>query len=88
MTRQPEPEIGAPWTPRHLTDGGLADLAGLEGRQVSVALDDGTRIDDCQLVSGGRPGVESLWLFANGTDRFVALHRVVEIWEASCPAPG
>lgn len=57
-------------------------LARFEGRQVSVALDDGSRIDDCQLVSGGRNGVATLWLFANGADRFVPLHRVVDVWEA------
>ena len=53
-----------------------------EGRQVSVALDDGSRIDDCQLVSSGRHGVESLWLFVNGADRFVSLDRVIDVWEA------
>ena len=62
--------------------GALARLAGLEGRQVSVALEDGSRIDDCQLVSGGRHGVETLWLFTNGTDRFVPVHHVVDVWEA------
>lgn len=61
-------------------------LARFEGRQVSVALDDGSRIDDCQLVSGGRHGVDTLWLFANGADRFVPLHRVVDVWEAPRPA--
>jgi hypothetical protein len=59
-----------------------ARLAGLEGRQVSVALDDCTRIDDCQLVAGCRQGVETLWLFANGADRFVSLDRVIDVWEA------
>ena len=53
-----------------------------EGRQVSVALADGSRIDDCQLVSAGRYGARTLWLFSNGTDRFVALDDVTEVWEA------
>src|SRR6476469_6503530 len=44
----------------------------IEGRQVSVALRNGSRIDDCQLVSGGRKQVASLWLFSNGEDVFVA----------------
>ena len=84
MTREPKaPAALTP--PRHPK---TSDLAGLEGRQVNVALDDGSRVDDCQLVSGGRRGVESLWLFVNGADRFVALRRVVDIWETSCPAPG
>ena len=59
-------------------------LAALEGRQVNVALRDGSRIDDCQLVSTGRTRVvASIWLFANDTDTFVALDDVADIWEAS-----
>jgi hypothetical protein len=55
---------------------------GLEGRRVSLALTDGSRIDDCQLISAGRSGVSSLWLFTNGRDVFVAFDNVVELWEA------
>ena len=57
-------------------------LRQLEGRQVSVALTDGSRIDDCQLVSAGRYGASTLWLFSNGADRFVALADVTDLWEA------
>lgn len=57
------------------------ELRSLEGRQVSVALVDGSRIDDCQLVSAGRPGVQTLWVFCNGADRFVPLPDVLEVWE-------
>jgi len=57
-----------------------------EGRQVSVALTDGSRIDDCQLVSVGRTA-GTLWLFTNGADLFVALDDVTAIWEAeNCAA--
>jgi hypothetical protein len=52
-----------------------------EGRQVSVALADGSRIDDCQLVSAGRNGAATLWLFTNGADLFVAYDDVTDIWE-------
>ena len=52
-----------------------------EGRQVSVALADGSRIDDCQLVSAGRNGAGTLWLFTNGSDVFVALTDVTAVWE-------
>ncbi len=61
-------------------------LTFIEGRQVSVALRDGTRIDDCQLVSGGRKHVPSLWLFSNGEDVFVARRDVVDVWETN-PEP-
>ena len=53
-----------------------------EGRQASIALADGSRIDDCQLVSAGRHGAETLWLFTNGADLFVSLSDVTAVWEA------
>lgn len=53
----------------------------LEGRQISLALRDGSRIDDCQLVSAGRAATETLWLFTNGHDVFVPLCDVLDIWE-------
>jgi hypothetical protein len=57
------------------------EIRELQGRQVSVALVDGSRIDDCQLVSAGHEGLRSLWLFANGEDRFVAIDSVCDVWE-------
>jgi hypothetical protein len=59
----------------------FTQLRSLEGLRVSVALSDGSRIDDSQLVSAGRNKVESLWLFTNGADTFVALDNVVDLWE-------
>ncbi len=59
----------------------LIRLKGLEGHHVSLALRDGTRIDDCQLVSSGRRGTRTLWLFATGSDRFVRVDDVVDLWE-------
>jgi hypothetical protein len=53
-----------------------------EGRQVSVALADGSRLDDCQLVSAGRTGTATMWLFANGADVFLPLAGVTAVWEA------
>jgi hypothetical protein len=65
---------------------GLAELSkNLEGSRVSVALMDGTRIDDCELVSAGRHGAASLWLYSNGADTFVALTDVVDLWEVRFP---
>ena len=58
-----------------------AKLRMFEGLRVSVALTDGSRIDDCQLVSAGRHATRSLWLFVNGTDCFVPVAAVVDIWE-------
>jgi hypothetical protein len=53
----------------------------LEGRRVGVALADGSRLDDCQLVSAGRDGAPGLWLYANGADTFVTMLDVTDIWE-------
>jgi hypothetical protein len=53
----------------------------LEGRRVGLALSDGSRIDDCQLISAGRPGLESVWVFLNGNDAFIPLTVVIEVWE-------
>ena len=60
----------------------ISQLTLLEGRQVGVALVDGTRIDDAQLVSSGRGQVRTLWVFTNGQDAFVPLLAVVDVWEA------
>ena len=57
-----------------------------EGRQVCVALRNGSRIDDCQLVSAGRAPAGTLWLFSNGMDVFVSIGQVLDVWEA--PAAG
>jgi hypothetical protein len=53
-----------------------------EGRNVSIALRDGSRIDDCQLVSAGRRGTNTLWLYS-GIDVFVPLDTVIDLWESS-----
>lgn len=61
----------------------------IDGRQVKVALRDGTRIDDCQLVSSRRGTVDTLWLFADGEDHFIACDDVLDLWlaeDTSCPA--
>lgn len=54
----------------------------LEGRQVCVALRNGSRIDDCQLVSAGRMSTDTLWLFSNGADLFLPIDDVLDLWEA------
>ncbi len=63
-----------------------SSLHGLEGRQVSVALRNGSRIDDCQLVSAPRVRTETVWLFSNGDDVFVSLGDVIDVWEVACTA--
>ena len=56
-------------------------LRSLEGRQVSLALADGSRIDDVQLVSAGRPPLETIWVVVSGMDTFLSVAQVVAAWE-------
>jgi hypothetical protein len=56
------------------------ELLHLEGRRVGLALDDGSRIDDCQLVFAGR---QRVWVFVNGEDSFLDLTHVTDFWESS-----
>lgn len=60
-----------------------ARLQLLRGRQVSLALRDGTRIDDCRLVSTGRSLTSTIWLVSNGADVFVRRDEVLAVWSAS-----
>lgn len=54
---------------------------GLEGQSVSVALADGSRIDEATLVSVGRAKARTLWLYSNGADLFVAFSDIVDVWQ-------
>jgi hypothetical protein len=56
-------------------------LRSLEGRQVSLALADGSRIDDVELVSAGRPPLETIWVVVSGMDTFLSVAAVVAMWE-------
>jgi hypothetical protein len=60
-------------------------LRGFEGQRVSLSLVNGTRIDDCQMVAAAREPAETIWVFSNGVDRFVALCEVVDCWEDPPP---
>ena len=53
----------------------------LEGSQVSVALSDGSRLDDCQLVSAPRGRSRRVWLFDGLMDVFVPMADIVAVWE-------
>jgi hypothetical protein len=63
--------------PIHLT------LRHLEGRRVSLVLDDGSRILDAQLISAGRPGLSSVWVLIDGTDNFIPVMAVTEVQEVT-----
>ena len=62
-------------------------LRHLEGRRVSLVLNDGSRITDAQLISAGRPGLSSAWILIDGTDNFIPVMTVTEVWEISAANP-
>ena len=67
-----------------MVDDRIAQLTrGLEGHRVSVALANGSRIDDCALIAAGRFGDDRLWLYSNGADTFVSLAEVTDLWEVA-----
>jgi hypothetical protein len=62
-------------------------LRHLEGRRVGLILNDGSRIVDAQLISAGRPGLSSVWVLIDGTDSFIPLMTVTEVWEMAVVNP-
>jgi len=64
-----------------VTSQGHTHLKQLEGHRVSVALADGSRIDDCELVAVSRGRRGHLWVHANGGDAFVPMSQVSDVWE-------
>lgn len=57
-------------------------LRELEGRDVSIALADGSRLDAVTLVSAGRGRTPTVWIYAAGIDVFVPRPNVIEAWES------
>jgi hypothetical protein len=62
----------------------IARLRAFEGRRVSLALADGARIEDCEVVSAVLGPAGSVWvLSSNGVDTFVAAAEVVDWWDVA-----
>ncbi len=59
------------------------ELHRFEGLNVSIALADGSRLDDVTLSSARRA---TLWVFACGEDRFIPVAQVIEAWPADAAA--
>jgi hypothetical protein len=59
----------------------LRSLRQLEGHNVRVRLEDGSRLD-CELVSSARRGASTVWLHdAGGDDHFVAVTDIATVTE-------
>jgi hypothetical protein len=56
-------------------------LSALVGRDVCVALIDGTQVTHCQLVSAFCRGVATAWIVDGGDDVFVPVEAITEVWE-------
>jgi hypothetical protein len=68
--------------------GAIGDvLRDLEGREVTLALADGTRLDAVTLVSAGRGTTPTVWIFAQGIDVFLPRRSVLAAWEAHPARP-
>ena len=48
-----------------------------------MALSDGGRLDDCQLVSAPRGRRRMVWLFDGLMDVFVPVADIVAVWETT-----
>jgi hypothetical protein len=66
-----------------IDQGTIRRLRDLEGRHVNVALADGSRIDDCELVAARCDQAHTVWLYGNRTDIFVPLAAVTDLWEVT-----
>ena len=64
-----------------MTYDSLAELVSLEGRTVGPAGADGSRIDECQLVSAATPRTDTVWVVVNGTDRFLPRVDIIDVGE-------
>lgn len=59
----------------------------LEGQRVGIALTDGSRIDDCELISLARTGLQTLWLLVDGLDVFIPVAAIETIWATAAAVP-
>ncbi len=76
------PAAGTPPPPAVVGGQPVGILRRLEGRRVSIALKDGTRLHGCTLVSAGRSRTRSMWLVVDGADAFVVLDDVIDVSDA------
>jgi hypothetical protein len=58
------------------------DLRCMEGRCVCLSLVDGTRIDECQVISVAPTSGGTVWVYTNGEDAFIPIGDICDTWEA------
>ena len=58
----------------------LRSLRQLEGHNVRVRLEDGSRLD-CELVSAARRGASTVWIHDGTDDRFVPVDEIADVRE-------
>jgi hypothetical protein len=63
------------FTPDNHTFPMTADVVRMQGDRITLALVDGSRIDDAEVVSVGRTAVGTVWLYARGCTALHPSHR-------------
>jgi hypothetical protein len=63
----------------------MSVLRELEGQQACLVVADGSRIDDCGLISVGRGRVDTVWVVIDGRDVFIPCEDVIDAWQFSTP---
>ena len=58
-------------------------LRDLEGREVSLALANGSRLDAVRLISAGWGRTPTIWVYAAGIDVFLPRPQVIDAWEST-----
>jgi hypothetical protein len=65
----------------------LAELRALEGERVDLTLRDGTRLEDCDLVSAGRLWAKSIWVVRDEIDHFIHIRDLLSVEARPRPGP-
>ena len=65
----------------------LVELGALEGDRVDLILRDGTRLDDCLLVSRGRLWAKSIWVVSDEIDHFIHRRDILSVEASVTAAP-
>jgi len=64
---------------RSTDDTDRLNLAALEGARVVLVLSDGSRLDDCEVVSAGRRRAKTIWVVAGEADLVIPLADVIGV---------
>jgi hypothetical protein len=58
----------------------VVELRALEGREVTLALADGRRIDGASLLSAARHGADTVCVYVTGAEHFLPIADIVDVY--------